>query len=102
MNRLRWKPKRIRLYRPRAARERAPRPLYIDGARISSDTRLFVWQRDQGRCRNCGSTQDLQFDHIVPRSLGGAGTAANVELLCQSCNLRKGARLFARCRKGNG
>jgi hypothetical protein len=96
VNRLRWKPKPIRLRQTRAARVGARQPLPdFDGWKISSDTRLFVWQRDQGRCKNCGSTQSLQFDHVVPRSLGGAGTAANVELLCKTCNLRKGARLFA-------
>jgi 5-methylcytosine-specific restriction endonuclease McrA len=62
-------------------------------APISADTRLFVWGRDGGQCRRCGSTADLQFDHIIPRSLGGSGIADNVELLCGRCNRRKGARL---------
>jgi len=63
------------------------------GDRLSADTRRFVWKRDGGRCRNCGSTTRLHFDHIIPRSLGGASTAENIELLCERCNLRKGARL---------
>jgi hypothetical protein len=62
-------------------------------APISADSRMFVWLRDGGKCRRCGSTRDLQFDHIIPRSWGGAGTAANVELLCAKCNRRKGAGL---------
>jgi len=66
----------------------------IADGRISADTRLFVWTRDAGRCRNCGSNRELHFDHVIPRSLGGAGTADNVELLCAECNLKKGARLF--------
>lgn len=61
---------------------------------ISADTRLFVWQRDGGRCRNCGSTKSLQFDHVIPASWGGAGTAHNVQVLCRDCNLRKGATLI--------
>ena len=72
-----------------------PTPAAGEYARISADTRLFVWTRDQGRCRNCGADRDLQFDHIIPQSLGGSGTAANVELLCGDCNLKKRARLFA-------
>lgn len=60
---------------------------------ISVDTRLFVWQRDGGKCRNCGSRYDLHFDHIIPRSWGGASTVENVQLLCLRCNLRKGASL---------
>lgn len=62
---------------------------------IPADTRLFVWRRDGGRCRNCGSDRDLHFDHIIPRSMGGSNLAENVELLCGRCNLRKGTRLFA-------
>jgi 5-methylcytosine-specific restriction endonuclease McrA len=61
---------------------------------VSTDTRIFVWQRDHGRCRNCGSAHDLHFDHVIPRSWGGAGTADNVQLLCRDCNLRKGASLI--------
>jgi 5-methylcytosine-specific restriction endonuclease McrA len=61
---------------------------------ISVDTRLFVWQRDGGACRNCGATTNLHFDHVIPRSWGGASTADNVQLLCRDCNLKKGASLI--------
>jgi hypothetical protein len=75
-------------------RRRAPKPATPRadaGTRISSDTRLFVWQRDAGRCQGCGSRKDLQFDHLIPRSSGGSSSAENVQILCRSCNLRKGA-----------
>ncbi len=62
-------------------------------APVSVDTRLSVWQRDGGRCRNCRSGSDLHFDHVIPRSWGGSSTAENVQLLCRRCNLRKGASL---------
>ncbi len=42
---------------------------------------------------------ELHFDHIVPVSLGGASVAANVELLCRDCNLRKGTGLFVPTRR---
>ncbi|MGH8227060.1 MAG: HNH endonuclease [Steroidobacteraceae bacterium] len=64
-----------------------------DYGHIGHDTRLFVWERDGGRCQHCGSTEDLQFDHVIPRSLGGSGRASNVELLCGRCNRRKAAML---------
>ncbi len=64
-----------------------------DTVPIDVDTRLFVWQRDRGHCRNCGSRRNLHFDHVIPRSLGGASTADNVQVLCRDCNLRKGATL---------
>lgn len=65
-----------------------------DTTPVRVDTRMFVWQRDGGRCRNCGAQRDLHFDHVIPRSLGGANTAENVQLLCRTCNLRKGATLI--------
>ena len=63
--------------------------------RIGNDTRRFVWLRDNGCCRNCGSNRDLQFDHIVPVAFGGTNVAEDVELLCRTCNLRKAASVAA-------
>jgi hypothetical protein len=64
-----------------------------DTAPISVDTRVFVWQRDGGKCRKCGSRRNLHFDHVIPRSWGGASTVENVQVLCRRCNLAKGASL---------
>lgn len=52
-----------------------------------------VWQRDQGKCVQCGATDYLEFDHIIPHSLGGANTEGNVQLLCRHCNLAKSNRI---------
>jgi len=92
VKRLAWKPKPVRLKR-RPALPRV-KPVREARERIPYDTRIFVWNRDGGRCRHCGSTENLQFDHIVPYSLGGANTAENVELLCGDCNLGKRAKLI--------
>lgn len=58
---------------------------------IPEQVRREVWRRDQGRCARCGCRERLEFDHIVPVSKGGGNTARNVELLCESCNRRKGS-----------
>jgi hypothetical protein len=60
---------------------------------ISEAVRLFVWQRDQGECVKCGRTDSLEFDHIIPLSVGGSSTERNIQLLCESCNRAKGASL---------
>jgi 5-methylcytosine-specific restriction endonuclease McrA len=71
------------------------RPL---GSRTSSrtipqDVKIAVSVRDGGKCRICGSTKGLHYDHIVPYSLGGrSDDPDNIQLLCARHNLRKGNR----------
>jgi hypothetical protein len=60
---------------------------------ISDETRVFVWRRDAGACVKCGSQEHLEFDHIIPVVKGGSSTARNLQLLCESCNRRKGASI---------
>jgi 5-methylcytosine-specific restriction endonuclease McrA len=52
-----------------------------------------VATRDGGKCRQCGGAHDLQYDHIVPYSLGGSSTDVNnIQLLCGRCNRLKSNR----------
>ena len=60
---------------------------------IPDEVKIFVWQRDGGRCVKCKSQQNLEFDHIIPLSQGGSNTARNLQLLCEKCNRSKGANL---------
>jgi hypothetical protein len=60
---------------------------------IPEAVRSEVWRRDGGRCVNCGSNNNLQFDHIIPVTLGGATSVANLQLLCQPCNASKGKKI---------
>jgi hypothetical protein len=57
---------------------------------ISKDVQMFVWQRDEGKCVECGSRKNLEYDHIIPVIEGGNSTSRNVQLLCQPCNRSKG------------
>jgi len=61
--------------------------------RISEDVRDAVWNRDGGKCVQCGSNEDLEFDHIIPFSKGGANTKRNIQLLCESCNRKKSDKI---------
>jgi hypothetical protein len=60
---------------------------------VPIEIRRAVFERDGGRCVECGESFDLQYDHVIPLSLGGATTLPNLQLLCADCNRRKGATL---------
>ena len=57
---------------------------------IPTSVKLEVWKRDGGKCVECGATDELHFDHIVPYSKGGTSLKAeNIQLLCAQHNLAK-------------
>ena len=60
---------------------------------ITKSMRAEVYRRDNGRCVDCGSKENLHYDHILPVAKGGSTVTENLQLLCQTCNLSKGARI---------
>jgi hypothetical protein len=64
---------------------------------IPQDVKIEVAARDGGRCRQCGSNKGLHFDHVIPWSKGGPNTVGNIQLLCGTCNRRKGADDIRAC-----
>lgn len=61
--------------------------------RIPQQVKVAVWQRDGGRCVECGEQRNLEFDHVIPLAMGGSNTERNLQLLCETCNRTKGATL---------
>lgn len=61
---------------------------------ISSATKREVWRRDQGRCVECESKENLEYDHIIPFSRGGSNSVRNIQLLCEPCNRKKSGKIL--------
>jgi 5-methylcytosine-specific restriction endonuclease McrA len=73
---------------------------------LNYDQRLAVFNRDGGKCKQCGEPVKFggnevspfskiragHIDHIFPRARGGRNDDSNLRLLCMSCNSRKGAK----------
>ena len=56
---------------------------------VSAAMRQEILNRDNHCCIECGSTKNLEIDHIVPVSKGGDGRRENLQTLCRSCNRSK-------------
>ncbi len=58
-------------------------------------SRAAIYTRDSYRCQYCGihcSTNELTYDHVIPRSRGGKTTWENIVSCCYDCNSKKRAR----------
>ncbi len=61
---------------------------------IPTSVKLEVWKRDKGKCIECGSSDNLHFDHILPFAKGGTSLKAeNIQLLCARHNLQKSDKI---------
>lgn len=59
---------------------------------IRREKRLAIYIRDRFQCLYCGkdlrnaAPEDVNLDHLVPRSAGGDNEATNLITACKSCN----------------
>lgn len=94
---------RIAQRRTTSAHARLRRRARLAGATTEDVDLEAVARRDGNRCQSCGcrvrTTGDQNhpryrhFDHIIPVSRGGGHANHNLQVLCNSCNVRKGASL---------
>lgn len=63
--------------------------------RVVRFSRDAIYQRDDGRCAYCQVAvrkEEITYDHVRPRTQGGATTWDNIVISCGPCNTRKGGR----------
>jgi len=65
---------------------------YVKHGEFPAFTRFNVFLRDRFACQYCGSHENLTFDHVIPRRLGGKTTWENIASACAPCNMKKGGR----------
>jgi hypothetical protein len=59
----------------------------------SGTIREYVREREMpNQCIYCGATEQLSYDHLIPRSRGGPDVPDNVVMACRACNSSKGDR----------
>jgi len=66
---------------------------YVTQNRSPAFTRFNLFLRDGFECVYCSSSEELTFDHVIPRRLGGKTSWTNISAACAKCNLKKGGRL---------
>ncbi|HUL58730.1 MAG TPA: HNH endonuclease signature motif containing protein [Anaeromyxobacteraceae bacterium] len=71
------------------------------GDAIPAHAKRAVMLRDGGRCQSklhgggiCGSTRQIEFDHVEEKARGGPPTVENVRLLCRFHNQLKARLVF--------
>jgi 5-methylcytosine-specific restriction endonuclease McrA len=59
-------------------------------------SRQNIYARDRYKCQYCGArfaTEDLTYDHVIPKSRGGKTQWKNIVTCCIDCNRKKGGRI---------
>jgi len=61
---------------------------------LNPKLRYKILMRDKCKCKICGSSKQLEVDHIIPVSKGGKTIKNNLRTLCRECNLGKGEQII--------
>lgn len=60
---------------------------------VTRTQRARILERDGYTCLACGSKEHLCIDHVLPVSRGGDSSDDNLQVLCLSCNTKKGNKI---------
>lgn len=88
-------------------RNRKARVRNAEGEHASADI-LAILAGQRGLCANCqtklfkSGKQKYHVDHVMPLVLGGSNWPTNLQCLCPTCNLSKGAKHPDEWAKENG
>ena len=69
--------------------DKAGESIIVRRATIPESLRNEVFERDNYKCVNCASSENLNLDHIIPFSKGGRTECGNLQTLCRKCNIEK-------------
>jgi hypothetical protein len=67
---------------------RKQKKMLINKRTIPADVKGAAFEKSEGRCSNCQTMKNLEYDHRIPFALGGKSDKENIRLLCKNCNLR--------------
>lgn len=86
--------RKYRKENPERAREWATARRGKFETRLPRGTVKRIGTAQKWKCAICSGVirQSYHVDHIMPLKLGGAHAPHNIQLLCPSCNVRKGAK----------
>ena len=84
-------------YKPQTTRRRKGVSFHAKTPQIPIEIRQRIYEAQRGRCAGCGGryrdVRCLQIDHVEALGNNGKNEPLNWQLLCPTCNQRKGKRL---------